>query len=148
MEYNAVRQTVVFLGNVHVTRPDFELRSKKLTVFLKKKDGSDPSSSVTEDMRAGEVDRLVAENEVRLKSENRFGECEKATYYSDSDKVVMEGSPVLSNPDITIRGEVITHFLRENRTQVGKVVNATFQTPDRSAVQESSGQSTSSSGDR
>jgi lipopolysaccharide export system protein LptA len=131
MEYSATGQTVVFLGDVHVTRPDFELWSKKLTIYLKKKDTSTTSSSAAGGMEAGDVDHFVAEGAVRLKSEDRSGECEKATYFVDTDKVVMEGSPVLRDPDTTIRGTVITHFLEENRTQVGGVVHATFQAPDR-----------------
>jgi lipopolysaccharide export system protein LptA len=131
MEYSATGQTVIFLDNVHVIRPDFELWTKKLTVYLKKKSAETASSSASGGMDAGDMDRLVAEGAVRLKSEDRLGQCEKATYFVDSDKVVMEGSPVLKDPDTTIQGSIITHFLEANRTQVGGAVSATFQTPDR-----------------
>ncbi|MDR1359426.1 MAG: LptA/OstA family protein [Deltaproteobacteria bacterium] len=134
MEYSASGQTVVFLDNVHVVRPDFELWSKKLTVYLKKKDAQQTPQAGTGDMEAGDVDHLVAEGSVRFKSKDRSGECAKATYFVDADKVVMEGSPVLRDPDTTIRGSIITHFIEENRTQVGGAVNATFQTPERSGA--------------
>jgi lipopolysaccharide export system protein LptA len=134
MEYDASGQTVVFLGDVHAVRPDFELWSKKLTVYLKKKNAQTASPSGVGNMEAGDVDRLVAEGAVRLKSKDRSGECEKATYFVDAHKVIMEGSPVLRDPDTTLRGSVITHFIEANRTQVGGTVNATFQTPDRTGA--------------
>ena len=131
MEYNAANQTVVFSGNVHVTRPDFELWSKKLTVYLKKSPQDSSTTNAAGGMRAGDIDRLVAEGNVRIKSEDKSGECEKATYYADTEKVVMEGSPVLRDPDTTIKGTTITHYMNENRSQVGGGVNATFETPDK-----------------
>ena len=129
MEYNAAAQTVVFSGNVHVTRPDFELWSKKLTVYLKKSGDSSTGNSSTDSMRAGDIDRLVADGNVRLKSEDKSGECQILTYYADTEKVVMEGSPVLRDPDSTIRGNVITHYMQTNRSHVGGRVNATFEAP-------------------
>jgi len=36
MDYDAHAQTVVFLGNVYVKRPDFELWSEKMTIHLDK----------------------------------------------------------------------------------------------------------------
>jgi lipopolysaccharide export system protein LptA len=146
MEYSATGQTVIFLDNVHVTRPDFELWSKKLTVYLKKKDESAPSLPAAGGMDAGDVDHLVAEGAVRFKSRDRSGECAKATYFVGADKVIMEGSPVLRDPDTTIHGSVITHFLEENRT-VGGAVTATFQAPDRTGTPESK-QNAAPSGER
>jgi lipopolysaccharide export system protein LptA len=131
MEYNAVAQTVIFSGNVHVTRPDFEVWSKKLTVYLKKSGNADAASSGADSMRAGDIDRLVAEGDVRIKSDNKSGECQTLTYYADTEKVVMEGSPVLRDPDSTIRGTVITHYMQTNRSHVGGRVNATFEAPDK-----------------
>ena len=132
MEYNAASQTVVFSGNVHVTRPDFQLWSKKLTVYLKKSPAAATASTGgTEGMKAGDVDRLVAEGDVRIKSDDKSGECQKATYYADTEKVVMEGSPILRSPDSIVGGETITHYMNENRSHVGGRVNATFEAPDK-----------------
>lgn len=141
MEYNAAAQTVVFTGNVHVTRPDFELWSKKLTVYLKKSDSSNTGNSGTDSMRAGDIDRLVAEGNVRLKNEDKSGECQTLTYYADTEKVLMEGSPVLRDPDSTIRGTIITHYMQTNRSHVGGGVNATFEAPDKTGKSSDNGTS-------
>ena len=132
MEYNAAAQTVVFSGNVHVTRPDFELWSKTLTVYLKKNPNASADTSGAESMRAGDIDRLVAAGNVRLKSEDKSGECQTLTYYADTEKVVMEGSPVLRDPDSVIRSNVITHYMKTNQSHAGGGrVDATFQAPDK-----------------
>lgn len=69
-------------------------------------------------MDAGEIDRMVAERNVRMKRENRTGECEKATYTVDNAVLVMEGNPVLHEGENSIKGDVITFYTRENRSEV------------------------------
>ena len=136
MEYSANSQTVTFKGNVYVKRLDFELRSKTLTVYLKKEEKNDVASTssgtATSGMKAGDVDYLVAEGNVRMKSEEKRGECQKATYYTTDDKIVMEGSPKLFDADNRIEGRVITHFIEKNYSKVDGGVNASFQTLDSS----------------
>jgi len=134
MDYDANAQTLVFLGNVHVKRPDFELWSEKMTVYLDKSgkttDSAAPSS--TAGMEAGNIERIVAEKNVRLKSENNTGTSDKATYYAKEDKFVMEGNPILKdNKQNTVTGTRIVHFLSSNRSQVIGGGTATFYSEDR-----------------
>ena len=132
MEYNADGQTVVFNGNVHVTRPDFELWSAKLTVYLDKagKKSEETEIGGAGGMPAGDVDRIIAETDVRMKSNNNEASCQKATYYAKTDKVVMEGSPTLKDKDKnSITGTTITHYLKTNRSEVQNP-KATFFTND------------------
>lgn len=133
MEYDADGQTVVFNGNVHVTRPDFELWSAKLTVYLDKsnKKNADPETGGAGGMQAGNIDRIVAEKDVRMKSDDKEGSCQKATYYAKTDKFVMEGNPILTGKDKShIAGTVITHYLKANRSEVQNP-KATFFTQDK-----------------
>ena len=83
-------------------------------------------------MQAGNIDRIVAEKDVRMKSNDKEGSCQKATYYAKTDKVVMEGSPVLKNnkDQSTMKGSVITHYLKANRSEVQRP-EATFFTQDK-----------------
>ena len=134
MEYNADGQTVVFNGNVYVKRPDFELWSAKLTVYLDKsakKPNETEEAAGAAGMQAGDIDRIVAEKDVRMKSNDKEGSCQKATYYAKMDKFVMEGNPLLKDKDKNnITGTVITHFLKANRSEV-QSPKAIFFTQDK-----------------
>ena len=135
MQYDAKGQVVIFEGDVYVQRPDFEMWAEKITLHLRKKaakpgkggagQGADASGAAGQSgaagmsgMDAGEIDRMVAERKVRMKRENRTGECEKATYTVDNAVLVMEGNPVLHEGENSIRGDVITFYTRENRSEV------------------------------
>ncbi|HCG04523.1 MAG TPA: organic solvent tolerance protein OstA [Desulfovibrio sp.] len=149
MQYDAKGQVVVFEGAVYVQRPDFEMWAERITLHLKKKSAKPGKADTAGDaaqgqsvqagqsgqpgisgMDAGEIDRIVAERNVRMKRENRTGECEKATYTVDNAVMVMEGNPVLHEGDNSIKGEVITFYTRENRSEVrgsgAKRVQAVF----------------------
>lgn len=133
MDYDANGQTVVFNGSVYVKRPDFELWSSKLTMYLDKsgRKSDDSGEFGAASMQAGAVDHIVAEKDVRMKSKDKEGTCQKATYYSKDDKLVMEGNPVLRDGKKNeIAGSVITHYLRANRSEV-QVPRATFYTEDK-----------------
>ena len=104
LTYLAEKQLVIFDKNVHVVRPDIEIWADRITVYLKppkgdaqKKEGE--KGGMPAGMAAGDVDRIVAERNVRMKSENRNGTCAKATYTMDD-------------------GETIKYFTEENRSEV------------------------------
>lgn len=123
LTYLAEKQLVVFDKNVHVTRPDFEIWADRITVYLKppknggqKQDGD--KGGMPAGMAAGDVDRIVAERNVRMKSENRNGTCAKATYTMDNGVLLMEGDPRLTDGENTVTGETIRYFTEENRSEV------------------------------
>lgn len=133
MEYDADGQTVVFNGNVYVVRPDFEIWSAKLTVYLDKASKKNSESEIggAGGMQAGSVERIVAEKDVRMKSNGKEGSCQKATYYAKTEKLVMEGKPALKDKDRgNINGTIITHDLKSNRSEVQNPI-ATFFTLDK-----------------
>jgi len=135
MEYNANAQTVIFTGKVHVKRPDFELWSDKMTIYLDKSGKAPTANDDAGSMQAGEIDRIVAEKNVRMKSDTKQGSCDKATYFAKEDKLVMEGNPVLSDADKTqIRGKIVTHYISSNRSEIS-AVDAVFFAPDRTGKQ-------------
>jgi lipopolysaccharide export system protein LptA len=134
MDYDANAQTVVFLGNVYVKRPDFELWAEKMTIYLDNsgRSGGDAAQSSATGMEAGNIERIVAERNVRLKSEKNTGTSDKATYYAREDKLVMEGRPVLRDAkQSTITGTTIIHYVSSNRSQVIGGSTATFYSEDR-----------------
>ncbi len=155
MQYDAANQRVIFEGNVHVKRPDFELWSAKLTVFLEKTKGprtSEHSANATASsmgamgMDAGNLERIVAEKNVRMKQETKMGTCGKATYTASDGKVVMEDEPVIVDGSNRIAGKVIHFYTRDNRSEVIGGVQAAFTTSDKQDGQKSLIPGQSSSG--
>lgn len=136
MEYDANKLQVVFRDKVHVDRPDMEIWSEVLTVHFKpaNQKASQEPGSAPQGLAAGDVDRLVAEKRVRMKSENRVGTCERATYTPDTGVLVMQGNPRLEDGKNTITGNEIRYYANENRSEVtsaGKQrVEAVFASPE------------------
>lgn len=120
LTYLAEKQLVVFDKNVHVVRPDMEIWADKITVYLKppKNKNEGEGGSMPGGMAAGDVDKIVAERNVRMKSENRSGTCAKATYTMDNGILLMEGDPSLTDGENTVTGETIRYYTEENRSEV------------------------------
>ena len=121
LTYQAEKRQVVCEGHVHVTRPDFDLRAARLTVYMKpakaQKNGS--SGSASAGLATGDVDRLVAQGHVVMtEPEGRSGTSDKATYTADNGVLLMEGSPRLTDGENTITGETIRYYTQENRSEV------------------------------
>lgn len=102
--------------------PNIEIWADRITVYLKppkgdaqKKEGRKGGSCRN---GAVDVDRIVAERNVRMKSENRNGTCAKATYTMDDGVLLMEGDPRLTDGENTVTGETIKYFTEENRSEV------------------------------
>lgn len=139
MTYQSDKQQVVFETKVHVIRPDFELWSDKLTVYMKPppQDDGKPRAEgkqggLPEGMATGDVDRLVAERNVRMTSDGREGTSSKATYTVDTEILLMEGDPKVADGDNVITGDIIKYYTKENRSEVlgssKKRVEAVFST--------------------
>lgn len=123
LTYVAEKQRIVFEKNVHVERPDFKLWADRLTVLLKPpKEGQAKTDTakggLPEGMAAGDVDKIIAERNVRMESQGRTGTSDKATYTMDNGVLLMEGNPRLTDGDNTVTGETIRYFTEENRSEV------------------------------
>ncbi len=136
MTYDADARKVTFSKNVHVLRPDFELWSNELVVHLKpaeKKEGAEGASAAS-GLAAGDIDRLVAKGNVRMKREKNSSTSQRATYTMDTGVLVLEGNPRLTDGENVITGEVVRYFMHENRSDVvggpKKQVEALFTTSE------------------
>ncbi len=120
LTYQAEKRLVVFEGNVHVNRPDFDLRSNRLTVYLKPAQADKKSASAAvPGLEAGDVDRLVAQGSVIMTEPGgRSGTSDKATYTTGDGVLVMEGNPRLTDGENTITGETIRYYTQQNRSEV------------------------------
>ena len=124
MEYSSDKKTVVFHGSVEAVRGEFKMWSDKLTLILKGKNSGEEknanakkSSSKAADA-AGDLDRVIAEHNVRFKNGTQNGSAEKATFFAQKNILVLEGDPVLNDGENSIRGSVIRYFMNENRSVV------------------------------
>lgn len=132
MQYNSERQYVVFKGNVHVMRPDFQIWSDTLTLYFEDKEEKKAASSSPMPMQSGEVSRIVAKDNVRMDYDGKKGTCDIATYTTADGLLVMDGNPELSDGDNNIKGSKILFYTEENRSEViggSQQVRAVFATP-------------------
>ena len=124
MEYSSDNKTVVFHGSVEAVRGEFKMWSDKLTLILKGKDSNGEKSPVAKKSSskaadaAGDLDRVIAEHNVRFKNGTQQGTAEKATFFAQKNILVLEGDPVLQDGENSIRGSVIRYFMNENRSVV------------------------------
>jgi len=149
MVYNQAENAVVFIGNVHGTQADMAIWSNKLTAYFTEKarlntgGKSKPAEKSHEQQPAdkgsgdfGEkIDRIVAEGNVRLVSGKNEGACGKLTYYVKEGMLRMDQNPILREGQNTVRGDVIKHYIHENRSEVlsgtQRRVEAIFSSPDK-----------------
>ncbi|SHN57106.1 LptA/OstA family protein [Desulfovibrio litoralis] len=135
MRYSDASQTVVFEGNVHVKRPDFDLKANKITVFFAKKDkkaktenGDDQGLNMQ--MQAGALEKIVALGNVKITKDDKVGTANQGTYYAKTGVLTMEGNPVIKDgKNSSIGGEIIKFYINENRSEILGGVKASFSGP-------------------
>lgn len=118
MVYSADSSTVVFHGKVEAVRGEFKMWSDELTLYLKNDKAGNAKKDAADAMDPGELDRIVAEKNVRFQNGTQNGTARKATYHAGSSTLVLEGDPILYDGDNSIRGSVIRYYVNENRSVV------------------------------
>ena len=137
MVYDADKNTVVFQGNVEAVRGTFTMWSEKLTLFLKPSGQGRQGASVpgVGGMENNDLDRIVAEKNVRFQNGTQTGSSRKATYFAGPGTLLLEGDPVLHDGDNSIRGNRIRYYVNENRSVVEgspqQRVHAVFSSNDK-----------------
>lgn len=136
--YSIEEQTIIFNKNVIVQRPDFNLMTEKLTIYLnppkKPLKETEHSSTFPNSMVTGEIKNIIAEKNVRIEKDKYIGTCGKAIYTEKTGILVLEDSPILTDGENTVVGDSIRYYLRENRSEVigkkNKRVEVTFSSND------------------
>ncbi len=137
MTYEVDAQRIVFKDDVHVRRLDFELWADTIWVYMKEKPAGAKGQAASggAPFDAGEVERLVAKGNVRMKQQGKSGESREAIYKVAEGLFVMQGAPVLREGSNVIRGYEIRFYMHENKSEVvgapDAPVNAVFSTPTR-----------------
>jgi lipopolysaccharide export system protein LptA len=112
MTYAGRDNLVVFTGDVHVLRPDFELWSDELRVFLK------PGQEDEAPGQQENIDKIVASGSVRIKTEGREGFSDLLTYFPDEGLARLEKNPRLVEDRNSVEGETIILNMKENTSEV------------------------------
>jgi lipopolysaccharide export system protein LptA len=130
MVFDQQKNTVVFTGDVHAVREDFDIRAREIVVQLA---GSGKGKQAASGADMGEIEKIVAKGAVRIENQGRVGTSETAVYDVERGVLVMEGDPVLTEGENRISGKIVRIYLREDRSEVeggdGKQVEALFFTP-------------------
>ncbi len=108
LEANYAEGVLHFIGDVKVTRGDFHLESKEMKVYLKSQSQNNTN----------QIDWAEAIGGVKMRYGEKFGTSEKALYYSDEEKVILEGNALLWERGNRIRGSRVIIFLKEDRAIV------------------------------
>ena len=114
LEADDKKKMVTFSGDVEAKRDDFTVFCRKLLVFYVKSDeekGAEKASA--------RIDKIVATGAVKIiRAEGGVATGEKAVYYQKDEKLVLTGKPVVKQGEDFVEGDVITLFLKEDRSIV------------------------------
>ncbi|HXC61115.1 MAG TPA: LptA/OstA family protein [Nitrospiria bacterium] len=114
---------VVFEGNVHVQKEDFQMDADQMTVNFASggrgdtlpADALQTNRSVTEKRSVSTID---ASGHVKIIKGDRRATSQIAVYDQVAEKVTLTGNPVSWEKDYKVSGTKITIFLKENRSLV------------------------------
>ena len=114
LEADDNKKRVTFAGDVEAKRDDFTVLCQELVVFYEKSSEQKEPENVS-----ARIDRIVATGAVKIiRAEGGVATGEKAVYYQKSEKLVLTGKPVVKQGEDFVEGDVITLFLKENRSIV------------------------------
>ena len=97
------KQTAVFDGHVVVVDPRIRIESDELRLVFSK---------------TNEIKTVTATGNVRLKSEDKTGTCNKAVYVGETEEVTLTGNARLNRGKDTVTGDSIKCYLNEDRVVV------------------------------
>lgn len=100
MEADKKKGTVVFKGNVVIRQEEGIIMSELLTVYYNEQN---------------EMEKIIAEGDVRINQNDRVGTCQLATYRLEDKSIVMEGDPRIWRGGDVVEGEIITVFMDNDR---------------------------------
>ena len=95
---------IIFIGNVQARQRDTLILADRLTTFY--------------DEGGSEVDRLIAEGNVRITQEDKVATSDTALFDNRRQIIVLTGDPHLWQGNDELQGEKITVYLDEDRVLV------------------------------
>ena len=103
--FDMAQKQAVFTSNVVVVSKGFSLKARELTVFF----GKAPN---------GKVERMLARGDVDIVSDGRNAKATQAEYIAEDDRLILTGSPQVTQGKDLITGTTITLYRGSNRMEV------------------------------
>ncbi len=114
LEADDKKKQVTFAGDVEAKRDDFTVLCQKLVVYYVNAEGEKENQQVS-----ASIDKIVATGAVKIiRAEGGVATGEKAVFYQKDEKLVLTGKPVVKQGEDFVEGDVITLFLKEDRSIV------------------------------
>ncbi len=114
LEADDKKKVVTFSGDVEAKRDDFTVFCQNLVVLYVKSSEQKGAEGVS-----ARIDKIVATGAVKIvRAEGGVATGEKAVYYQQEEKLVLTGKPVVKQGEDFVEGDVITLFLKEDRSIV------------------------------
>jgi lipopolysaccharide export system protein LptA len=130
LEAFSEKRMVIFSGNALAVQGGRIIKADSLLLYYKQVAGEVGKGESTEVAKSGELEKMEAKGHVKITQGERVITGDNATYFSDTQKVIMTGNAVMREGKNVIRGEKIAVFLNENRGYVesneSKRVSATI----------------------
>ena len=101
---------VVFMGKVVAKQGAMTIRTDEMTVFY--------SDTANGDKAAGQLERLVCKNNVKITQDDWLGTGSRLDYFAKGKKAVLSGDAKAWNGPNMVTGKTITYYLDEKRSVV------------------------------
>ena len=122
------KKTVTYKKDVVVKKGDITMYADEVIIRLtqdnKTAEGGDPADPLK---GSGKVDRIEAKGGVKVVQQDRTATSDEATYYSNTEKIVMTGRPRVWQGDNVLDGEKITYNIREDTFEVDSAHTVLYQ---------------------
>lgn len=102
LEADFQTKVITFIGDVVAKQKEFTLYANRLSVFI--------------DEKGEEIQKIVAQGNVRMVQDNRKATCDEATYYHREGTVVLQGEPVVREGDNWVSGKRIIYYIDEQKS--------------------------------
>jgi len=122
MTYSDEERVAHYTGGVILNRPGMQVKAREIKAFLKDQDEENESDS--------SLDKAIADGKVEIvqttEKRKRTGTGEHAEYYTDDEKLIMEGGQPMLVDSLkgTTKGKQLTWFSNDDRLLVNGVEKA------------------------
>jgi lipopolysaccharide export system protein LptA len=111
MMVKSAEDRIDFEGHVFIRKEGLQIETDRALLFLAPTNG---------DLKSGGVIRIEMEGDLRIQQGPRRAEAQRGVYDQKKQEIVLTGAPVAWERDYRVKGETITLFIAEQRTQVEK----------------------------